>query len=259
MFRYHSTVSLRLAVTAALLFTAVSCAGDAPPPHHPAKVIRTFPHDPDAFTQGLEFHGGELYESTGLVGHSGIRQVDLGSGRVLRQLTTLPPYFGEGITILNGKLYQLTWQHQTGFVYSFPALQLERRFTYTGEGWGLANDGKSLYLSDGTATIRVLDPTTFAVTRSISVTDSGRPVANLNELEWVNGEIYANVWMTDRIARISPETGAVVGWLDLEHLPRERGTSDVLNGIAYDPASRRLLVTGKLWRNVYEIELPPAR
>lgn len=228
-------------------------------PRYSVRVIRTFPHDRNAFTQGLEFFGDALYESTGLVGHSGIRKVDLETGRVLQQLRVNPPFFGEGITIVNGELFQLTWQHQTAFIYKFPELQLVRRAAYNGEGWGLTNDGKQIYMSDGSSQIRVIDPATFRELRRIHVQDGGQPVGALNELEWVRGEIYANIWTTDQIVRISPATGKVLGWIDLSPLPRDRTRADVLNGIAFDKAKGRLIVTGKLWEHLYQIELVPQK
>lgn len=226
-------------------------------PRYTARIVNTFPHDPNAFTQGLEFHGGALYESTGIVGQSGIRKVALETGKVLQQLRISPPFFGEGITIINGRLIQLTWQNQTGLVYKFPELQFVKQFSYSGEGWGLTNDGKQIYMSDGTEQIRVWDPVTFKEIRRITVRDGTRPVSALNELEWVRGEIWANVWQTDKIVRIAPATGKVVGWIDLSALPRDRAVADVLNGIAYDAATKRLIVTGKLWSKVYQIEVVP--
>lgn len=249
----------RFAFAAFCLAASLSCADSPATPRYTAHVVKTFPHDVNAFTQGLEFHGGALYESTGLVGQSGVRKVNLEDGKVLQQLRVGPPFFGEGITIVNGQLFQLTWQHQTAFVYQFPALKFVRQVPYSGEGWGLTNDGKQIYMSDGTAQIRVIDPATFKEIRRINVQDGGRPVPALNELEWVRGEIYANVWTTDQIVRISPATGKVLGWIDLAGLPRDRQHADVLNGIAYDAATRRLIVTGKLWTNLYQIELVPQK
>ena len=212
--------------------------------------------------KGLEFNNGALYESTGMVGTSGIRKVALETGKVLQQLRVNPPFFGEGITIINGQLIELTWQHQTGFVYKFPELQFVKQFNYPGEGWGLTNDGKQIYMSDGTSEIRVLDPNTLTEKRRIKVTAEGKPVDQLNELEWVEGEIFANIWQTDRIVRFSPRTGAVVGWVDLTGLLPSRlrnGSEDVLNGIAWDPVAKRLFVTGKLWPALYEIKLAPKK
>lgn len=248
----------RLVLSALVSAAILSCADTGAAPRQRARVIKTFPHDVNAFTQGLEFHNGELWESTGLVGRSGVRKINLESGKVLKELRVSAPFFGEGITIINGRLIQLTWQHQTGFVYKFPELKLEKQFSYSGEGWGLTNDGKQIYMSDGSAQIRVLDPVTLKEVRRINVRDGGRPVSALNELEWVRGEIYANVWTTDQIVRISPQTGKVLGWLDLSHLPRDQNTADVLNGIAYDATTKRLFVTGKLWSQIYQIELPSA-
>lgn len=239
------------------LLVAVTAWGQTP--RYTARVVKTFPHDAGAFTQGLEFRNGALYESTGMVGTSGIRKVALDTGKVLQQLRVGAPFFGEGITIINGQLIQLTWQHQTGFVYKFPELQFVKQFTYPGEGWGLTNDGKQIYMSDGSAQIRVWDPSTLKEVRRITVMDGTRPVAALNELEWVRGEIWANVWTTDEIVRISPATGKVLGWIDLSALPRNRATADVLNGIAYDAATRRVIVTGKYWDKLYQIELVPQK
>lgn len=249
-------MTFRILLAATSFAAILSCAET---PHYTARILKTYPHDPGAFTQGLEFHGGALYESTGMVGTSGIRKVNLDTGKVLQQLRVSPPFFGEGITIINGRLIQLTWQHQTGFVYKFPELQFEKQFQYTGEGWGLTNDGRQIYMSDGTSQIRVWNPDTLQEVRRINVMDGTRPVAALNELEWVRGEIWANVWMTDQIARISPATGKVTGWIDLSDLPRDRNTADVLNGIAFDQATGKLIVTGKLWTSVYQIELVPQK
>jgi len=252
LIRYHATVILRF------LFVALTVCW-AETPRYSARIVKTFPHDPNAFTQGLEFHGGGLYESTGMVGQSGIRKVALDSGKVLQQLRVSPPFFGEGITIVKGQLIQLTWQHQTGFVYKFPELQFVKQFSYSGEGWGLTNDGKQIYMSDGTAQIRVWDPATLKEIRRITVLDGTRRIDALNELEWVRGEIWANVWQTDQIVRIAPATGKVLGWIDLSALPRDRSTADVLNGIAFDAATNRVIVTGKLWSKVYQIELVPSK
>ena len=251
--RYDLNVFARIVVALAAVLAALA---QQPAPKVPAKIIRTFPHDTQAFTQGLEFSGGALWESTGMVDRSGIRKVQLETGKVLQELRLSPPYFGEGITIVAGKLFQLTWQHQTGLVYEMPSLKFVKQFSYPGEGWGLTNDGKNIYMSDGTAQIRVIDPATQREIRRINVRDGGRPVANLNELEWVRGEIYANIWTTDTIARIRPLDGTVTGYIDCAHLPRDREFADVLNGIAYDAVGRRLIVTGKQWARIYEIAIP---
>jgi len=221
------------------------------------KVVAVYPHDPNAFTQGLAIAGGQLYEGTGLYGQSTIRKVDLATGRVEKQRSINATYFGEGIAILDGHLYELTWQHGVGLVYDLATFTQQRTFQYTGEGWGLTQDGKQLILSDGSAKLRFLDPETFAVVREIEVRDHGQPVTKLNELEYIDGEIWSNVWYDDRIARISPTTGEVLGWIDLAALyPKSARSSEaVLNGIAYDAAAKRLFVTGKNWPQLYEIEI----
>jgi len=221
-----------------------------------------YPHDRLAFTQGLEYRDGFLYEGTGMPGRSSVRKVDLNTGRVIQKYDLPQPFFGEGITIVNQQLLELTWQSQTGFVYDRSSLRVLRSFNYPGEGWGLTNDGKQIYMSDGSADIRVWDASTLKEVRRITVKDGGRPVTQLNELEWVRGEIFANVWQTDRIARISPVDGKVLGWIDLTGiLPKsERPEADaVLNGIAYDAAGDRLFVTGKLWPTLFEIKLVPKK
>ncbi len=222
------------------------------------KVVRTYPHDPKAFTEGLFYLDGQLYESTGLEGHSSIRRVDLETGQVLQQRDIPSQYFGEGIVAWKDRLVELTWRSQIGFVYDLKTFQPLSDFHYAGEGWALTRDDHRLIMSDGTADIRFLDPDTLAETGRIHVTDDGRPVRNLNELEWVKGEIYADIWETNRIARIDPETGHVLGWIDLSGLlkPEDmRSEVDVLNGIAYDAAHDRLFVTGKLWPKLFEIKL----
>jgi glutamine cyclotransferase len=224
-----------------------------------ATVVETYPHDRGAYTEGLLFHNGELYESTGLEGHSSIRKVDYRTGGVIRKIDVDSQYFGEGIVILKDKLYELTWKAQKGFVYDLATFKKLGEFKYTGEGWGMTTDGTSLIMTDGTSRIRFIDPRDFKVTRTIEVVDGGRPVQQLNELEWVKGELLANVWQTDQIARIDPATGKVTGWIDLTGLltpeDKQGGQVDVLNGIAYDSTSDRLFVTGKWWPKLYEIQL----
>jgi glutamine cyclotransferase len=220
-------------------------------------VQRTYPHDPKAFTQGLQFLDGDLYEGTGLNGRSSIRRVKLETGEVLQERAVPKEYFGEGIVVWKSELIELTWRSEVAFVYDKTTFAPTRTFKYAGEGWGLTHDGTSLIMSDGSAELRVLDPATFAERRRIKVTAAGAPVINLNELEFVKGEIFANIWQTDTIARISPATGQVIGWIDLRGLltaAESRGV-DVLNGIAYDAARDRLLVTGKLWPKIFEITL----
>ncbi len=221
------------------------------------RIVQSYPHDRGAFTQGLLFEGGALYEGTGLYGESSLRRVELLTGRVL-QIHHLPPqYFGEGITLWKEKILQLTWREQTGFVYDRESFQLLGQFSYSTEGWGLTHDGRRLILSDGTSTLRFLDPESFKEIGRLEVRAKGVPIRNLNELEYIKGEIWANVWQTDRIAIISPETGAVRAWLDLTGLlsPEERRSADVLNGIAYDAEGDRLFVTGKLWPKLFEVRL----
>ena len=222
------------------------------------EVVNAWPHDPKAFTQGLVFHDGALLESTGQYGESSLRKVELKTGRVLKRRDVPPRYFAEGLTLFRGKLYQLTWQENKGFICDPESLEVQGEFYFDGEGWGLTHDGESLILSDGTNQIRFLDPETFKVRRTVSVFDRGRPLRDINELEFVKGEIYANVWHTDKIARIDPRTGALLGWIDLTGLlpPSERGDSEaVLNGIAYDEAGDRLFVTGKLWPKLFEVRV----
>lgn len=222
------------------------------------EVVHVFPHDPEAFTQGLVIHDGKFIESTGEVGRSSLRRVEIETGKTIQRVEVPPPYFAEGITLLKGKLYQLTWQHHLGFIYDAWTLEKIGEFNYDGEGWGLANDGVSLILSDGTNRIRFLDPDNFQLKKTIAVLDGQIPVNEINELEYIQGEIYANIWHADRIARINPETGSVVGWIDLSALLPRGDVADeeaVLNGIAYDAVGSRLFVTGKLWPKVFEIRL----
>ncbi len=223
-------------------------------------IVRAFPHDTSAFTQGLAYHDGFLYEGTGLNGRSSLRKVRLETGEIVQHADLGPAFFGEGITIIQNKVVQLTWKSEVGFVYDLKDFHLLRRFSYSGEGWGLATNGREIYMSDGSSEVRVLDGQTLQERRRIKVHDGPTAVDQLNELEFVEGEIFANVWQSDRIARISPQTGEVVGWIDLNGLlsPIYRLESGaVLNGIAYDPIHKRLFVTGKLWPNVFEIRISP--
>ena len=223
-------------------------------------IINVYPHDRNAFTQGLVFENGVLYEGTGLRGRSTLRRANLETGEIL-QIRKLPDHlFGEGITVFGERIIQLTWQAGIGFVYDRATFELLGEFRYPTQGWGITHDGECLIVSDGTSTLRFLDPATFEGIGSIEVRDRDGPVPRLNELEYVKGEIYANVWQTDRIARIAPNTGAVVGWIDLTGIlkPEDRIESvDVPNGIAYDAGNDRLFVTGKLWPRLFEIELVP--
>lgn len=244
---------------AACGFMAAVLTAFAQTPEYGFQVVHVYPHDPNAFTEGLEYRAGFLYESTGLKGRSWLRKEKLETGQVLQQYDLASQYFGEGITILNQQIFQLTWQAETGFVYDQASFRVKRTFNYPGEGWALTNDGQAIYMDDGTAQIRVWDPYTLQEKRRITVRDQGQPVVNLNELEWVRGEIFANIWQTDRIARISPMDGRVLGWIDCSGLlsPTDQtgGDGAVLNGIAYDAFGDRLFVTGKLWPKLFEIKL----
>jgi len=235
----------------------------APAPVHGFTVVRSYPHDPQAFTQGLEFVDGVLYESTGLNGRSGIRKVNLTSGEVLQMQPLDSAYFGEGITVWKNHIIQLTWQSGLGFVYDRETLQQQRSFTYSGEGWGLTHDATRLIMSDGSdaGILRLLDPQSLRQVGTLKVTDGGRPVARLNELEYVKGEIFANVWQTDRLAIISARSGLVTAWVDLRGLldPRQAAADAVLNGIAYDAKGDRLFITGKLWPRIFEIKVTPRK
>jgi glutamine cyclotransferase len=248
-----------LAAAGSLMATAAAQPAASKAPVSGYQVVNVFPHDRQAFTQGLQYVDGFLYEGTGQHGQSGIRKVKLETGEVLQYQALDSRYFGEGITVWGETLIQLTWQSELGFVYDRKTFKQLRTFTYQGEGWGLTHDGKRLIMSDGDArgALRFLDPTTLKETGRLVVRDGGRPVDDLNELEYVRGEILANVWNTHRIARISPKTGAVTGWVDLTGLltPREAAGTDVLNGIAYDAAGDRLFVTGKYWPKLFEIKI----
>jgi glutamine cyclotransferase len=222
-------------------------------------VIRAYPHDREAFTQGLVYLGNdELIEGTGLNGRSSLRRVRLETGEVLQRHDLSSEYFGEGVAVLEGRVYQLTWRSGLGFVYDLNTFGLQRTFTYTTEGWGLTHDGRRLIMSDGTDALYFLDPATLTATGSLRVRDGEAPVTQLNELEYINGWVYANVWQTDRVAKIDPATGRVAAWLDLSGLLAAEDRAqpvDVLNGLAYDSANDRLFVTGKLWPKLFEIRL----
>ncbi|HEX8129579.1 MAG TPA: glutaminyl-peptide cyclotransferase [Pyrinomonadaceae bacterium] len=227
-------------------------------PTYSYKIKNSWPHDRRAYTQGLIFHEGILWESTGQYGASSLRKVELKTGKVIKQISVPATYFAEGMTVFDNKVFQLTWQEHKGFIYDPATFQKQGEFTYTGEGWGLTHDGASLIMSDGTDQIRFLDPYTLRTTRTINVADRGEPVDQLNELEYIDGEIYANIYQTDRIARIEPKTGRILGWIDLTGLlaiKDRTGEEDVLNGIAYDEAGKRLFVTGKMWPKLFEIEI----
>ncbi|MES2299191.1 MAG: glutaminyl-peptide cyclotransferase [Pseudomonadota bacterium] len=254
---------LKNTLSALCALAALACtipAAQAAIPVYGFIVKHTFPHDPAAFTQGLFFKDGVLYESTGLNGRSSVRKVELASGKVIDKHALPDDVFGEGIAEAGGELFSLTWTSHVGYVFDFKGFKQKRQFSYGGEGWGLTSDGHQLYMSDGSAVIRVLNPANFSEQRHIQVMAEGKPVTRLNELEWVDGQIFANVWGTDVIARIDPASGEVLGWIDLGTLlePSKRGTESadaVLNGIAYDSKHHRLFVTGKLWPKLFEIEL----
>jgi len=239
---------------------SIGSGGFPAPVRYSYRVIHAWPHDPAAFTQGLVFRDGRLLESTGLNGESTLREVELETGRVLKRVSLSAEYFAEGLAFIGDRAYQLTWRNHTGFIYDADTFRPEGEFSYEGEGWGLATDGRWLILSDGTSRIRFFDPAGFRLVRAIDVTASGRPVERLNELEWIKGEIFANVWQTDEVVRIDPSNGVVRGIVDFSGLlpwdERASGT-DVLNGIAYDVAGGRLFVTGKRWPKIFEVRLMP--
>ncbi|MBJ7313810.1 glutaminyl-peptide cyclotransferase [Rugamonas sp. CCM 8940] len=250
---------LTLAHVAGAASRAPSLTSASAVPVYRYEVLHAYPHDANAFTQGLFYDQGVLYESTGLQGRSSVRKVRLETGEVLQQTNLSPAVFGEGITQWDKRLIGVTWQSELGYVLDQNSFAVQQLFDYKGEGWGLTQDGRAIIMSDGSAELRFLDPLTLKEQRRLRVTADGQPVDQLNELEWVEGEIYANIWQTDRIARIDPASGKVVGWIDLAGLlgakERAGASPDVLNGIAYDSVGKRLFVTGKLWPRLYEIRL----
>jgi len=230
--------------------------------HYSYEIVNTFTHDPNAFTQGLVWDNGHLYEGTGQPGHSTLRKVELETGKVLQSIELPAEYFGEGITIFHNKIIQLTYLSKVGFVYDKDTFELLQQFNYPTEGWGITHDGKNLIMSDGTPTLYFLDPQTFKRISSIDVYHNNNLLWDLNELEFVDGQIYANIWPTNRIAIIAPKTGQVTAIVDLKGLLTGQDRSrevDVLNGIAYDPVNRRLFVTGKYWPKLFEIKLIPKK
>jgi glutaminyl-peptide cyclotransferase len=248
------------ALAAALLLLAAPARADAPV--EAAEIVQIYPHDIGAFTQGLFYLDGWLYESTGQIGASTLRKVDLESGAVQQSAVLPRPLFGEGIAPWRDTILSLTWRDGIGFRWSRDGFSRLGSFRYSGEGWALTAMGDALVMSDGTATLRIIDPATFKVRRKLRVTDGGKPIRDLNELEYVEGELLANVWLTDRIARINPANGHVVGWIDVSALRVRTGVADynaVANGIAWDAARRRLFVTGKNWPYLFEIKLPGRR
>ncbi len=260
---------MRLAVllpTLATLLVGPSALAqtDAAPPapqQYAVRIVKTFPHDPQAFTEGLFYDHGFLYESTGRNGASWIRKEDLNTGKVLQTAKISNAYFGEGIAAWKGKIVSLTWQTEKGFVWDQSTLHLKSSFTYIGEGWGMTHDASNLIMSDGTSVLKFLDPESLKVTRQVMVTLNGQSLDQVNELEYVDGSVLANIWMTRDIVRIDPKSGQVTGIIDLSALPEEShplaDRDAVANGIAYDPDGKRLFVTGKLWPHLYQIELVP--
>ena len=249
----------RLAV---LLLCAVPLSAqpvaEAPVLVEAAVIAQRFPHDPRAFTEGLFIDRGELFESTGMVGRSSVRRIDLKSGKVLASVTIPPPYFGEGIAPWKGQILSLTWQNGVGFRWQRKSLKKIGSFRYSGEGWALTSTGTELVMSDGTSQLRFIDPVTFAVRRTLKVTFKGRPLNQINEIEWVGGQVLANIWMTDSVVRIDPASGKVVGVIDLSALHRDAaafGHDQVANGIAWDAKSGKLYFTGKEWPWLYEVRL----
>jgi glutaminyl-peptide cyclotransferase len=257
-----TTTLLFAALLPAVTLTSTAFAAPAIPTYD-FKVVRSYPHDPEAFTEGLLYRDGFLYESTGLNGKSSIRKVNLETGKVVQSKDIPPQYFGEGLTVWNDTLVGLTWQTQTGFVFDLKTFEMRSQFSYPGEGWGLTQNGKELIMSDGSAVLRFLDPKTFLEVRRIKVTADGIAVPQLNELEVVGDEIFSNIWHTNTIARIDPSNGKIVGWIDLGKLYPNAGKGptgeNVMNGIAYDAEKKRLFVTGKLWPKIYEIKIVPRK
>jgi glutamine cyclotransferase len=247
---------LTAAAGAVFFLAGLAAAAPGPPAEYGIRVVAAYEHDPQAFTQGLVAHQGAIYEGTGRYGTSSIRKLDLETGRVVQQRALPKHYFGEGIAIVGRRLVQLTWRARTGFVYDLESFELLQTFHYPTEGWGLTYDGARLLMSDGSASLYVLDPETFGMIGKVQVRDRGRPLYRLNELEYVEGFVYANVWQSDRIAKIDPRSGRVVAWIDLGGLrPAETAGAGVLNGIAYDATTGRLFVTGKLWPKLFAIDI----
>jgi glutaminyl-peptide cyclotransferase len=247
----------RSAILIALFYFFIPCVSGADVPVYAFTIVNTFPHDPAAFTQGLVLDGKALYEGTGLYGSSSLRKVDLKTGKILKIHKLPPAYFGEGITVVGNRIIQLTWTSRKGFVYEKDSFRSIEEFGYETEGWGITFDGRHLIMSDGTPFLRFLDPNTFKLSRTLPVRNKGQLLWRLNELEYINGEIYANILEQDIIARISPETGEVTAWIDLGGLRQKLGDSKagVLNGIAYNPRGKTLLVTGKNWPRLFEIKI----
>jgi glutamine cyclotransferase len=253
-----AVVVIALIAVAAWLYWKPSSDGRLPV--YGVAIAATYPHDPASFTEGLFFQDGSLYESAGEIGESGFRQSDVATGRVIKSYDLPAPYFGEGIVPWKDRLYQLTWTDQKGFIYGLKDFVPVGDFSYTGEGWGATHNDRAIIMSDGTSTLRFLDPDSLQTISTLKVTAGGCPVSKLNELEWVDGQIYANIWQTSLIARIDPKTGAVTSFLDIGALaPKGGGRDDVANGIAYDAGHKRLFVTGKRWPQLYQVRANEAR
>lgn len=254
-----------MAFVSTVLFIFASMAklvqADVAPVYYDYEVVSKIPHDKDAYTQGLFIYNGELFETTGKYGQSKLRRIDIDTGAILAEQQLPKQIFGEGSVFHKGDIYVLSWREQYGMVFDVSSLEQKRSFQYSGEGWGLTSNGEQLVMSNGSSTLKFTDPETFDILGSVDVSLRGRPVAALNELEWIDGEIYANVYQTNAIVRIDPMSGNVTGVIDMRGiLPNEdftTGQTDVLNGVAYDSESNRLFVTGKNWPWIYEIKLIP--
>jgi glutamine cyclotransferase len=248
-----------IATCAAIVVFALNSPRTAEPQVYSYTIVNTYPHDRNAFTEGLLIDDGVLYESTGLYGSSSLRRVELETGKVLQTYTLSPQYFGEGIAAYEGKIIQLTWQSQMGFVYDESSFESLQEFEYSTEGWGITYDGSHLIMSDGTSKLYFLDPENFQKTGQIEVHDPAGSIDNLNELEYIKGDVYANIWMEERIAIINPQTGQIKGWINMTGLQstQNQDMNDVLNGIAFDEKADRLFVTGKRWSQLFEIKLIP--
>ena len=252
-------VTLMLVLPAILLVLVNNKPANSTALHYTCSIVNVYPHDTNAFTEGLVFDRGYLYESTGLYGNSTLRHVDLETGGVLQLLSLQPQYFGEGIAVVGHKIVQLTWQSRKGFVYDKASFDLLQEFEYPTDGWGLTYDGSRLIMSDGTANLYFLDPVTFQRIGQVAVNDTG-PVTELNELEYINGTVYANIWREEKIAVINPQNGQVMAWIDLTGIQdlKNQDPNNVLNGIAYDANANRLFITGKMWPHIFEINLIPS-
>jgi glutamine cyclotransferase len=249
---------LKTSILLVLALLSLSSCGKSPPVKLSYQVVSTRAHDPTAYTQGLQLENGRLFESTGQYGESTLREIEPATGKVLRKRPLAKNVFGEGLAILGGEMFVLTWKEHTAYVFDPETFKLLRSHTYPGEGWGLTHNGKELIMSDGSSELKFINPKDFSTLRTLTVLDGNAPVKNLNELEWINGEIFANIYQSEKIARISPDDGRVTGWLDLAGLRQQLSQpnrAEVLNGIAFDPATGHLLVTGKYWPQMFEIKI----